>query len=537
MLLLYELAPLKMRLINSTTQKLEEFSGKIPEYAILSHTWGEKELYFQDLQKGNAKHIAEFAKFQGCCEQAKRDNFGYVWIDTCCIDKTSSAELSEAINSMYQWYKEAQVCYAFLADVPSGEDLQYPDSPFAKSRWFTRGWTLQELIAPSSLVFYGKDWREIGTKLSLQNLVSAITGIPITVLRFSGIKNFSVAQRMSWASKRQTTRIEDKAYCLMGLFGVNMPMLYGEGERAFRRLQEEIMKTSDDHTLFAWTEPRDRRRWITRGLLADSPAEFADSGDIVKSEPFLKGAPYSMTNKGLRIELPLLPIDDQTHFAVLNCRTLSNSDDLLGVFLKQLPSEKEEYFARTFTDEIDPLPKEKAEQSKQRTLYIIQENEEDLRVQELGILRPFRISLVSAVMKLSEASDCYYVSEVYSGFNEWRKLGGECLRFVGRRTGVLGVLMLKHQNAEGFVVILGHYEGLPWCDIVTDIGNKSLVRIYDTYRGDSHEDRLDRATKPLQAGMSASVAIRKQGREQKALESVYDGEYSVHISAHVSSRD
>src|SRR5438045_93423 len=150
-----------MRLINSTTHELEEFSGDIPEYAILSHTWEKKELSFQDIQGRNAKQMVEFAKVEACCSLAKLDGFDYVWIDTCCIDKTSSSELSEAINSMYQWYKGAQVCYAYLADVPSGEDLHSTDSSFAKSRWFTRGWTLQELIAPSSLVFYGKGWREI----------------------------------------------------------------------------------------------------------------------------------------------------------------------------------------------------------------------------------------------------------------------------------------------------------------------------------------------------------------------------------------
>lgn len=529
---------LNMRLIHSTTHKLEEFPGKVPEYAILSHTWDRKELSFQGIHEHDAERIPGFAKAKGCCAQAKQDGFDYVWIDTCCIDKTSSAELSEAINSMYRWYKEAQVCYAYLADVPSGEDLRYPDSPFAKSRWFTRGWTLQELIAPSSLVFYGKDWREIGTKMSLQNLVSAITGIPISVLKFGDIENFSVAQKMSWASKRQTTRVEDIAYCLMGLFGVNMPMLYGEGERAFGRLQEEIMKTSDDHTLFAWTESGDKRRWITRGLLADSPSEFVDSGDIIRSEPVLRGAPYSMTNKGLRIELPLFPIDDPVHFAIINCHRSSNvsdADELLGIYLKQVSSGNEEYFARIFTDELDAVQKEKSAKCEQKPVYIIPKNVvEDPSVQELGLIRPFRISVE---MKPPGAKDGYHVSKFYSTFNESRMLGDGCFRFVGRQTSVLGVLMVKHQNVEDFVVVLGRHEGLPWCDIVTDVGNRSLVRIYDTYRGDSHVDRLDRIAKPLQSGKLASVAIRKKGREQRASEGYYDGEYAVHISVPVDLSD
>lgn len=535
MLLLYELDPLKMHLINTTTQELEEFSGEIPEYAILSHTWGKKEILFQDLQNGNAKNIPEFAKFQGCCEQAKRDNFGYVWIDTCCIDQTSSAELSEAINSMYRWYKEAQICYAYLADVPSGEDPQYPDSPFAKSRWFTRGWTLQELIAPSSLVFYGKDWREIGTKLSLQNLVSAITGIPITVLRFSGIKNFSVAQRMSWASKRHTTRIEDRAYCLMGLFSVNMPMLYGEGERAFRRLQEEIMKTSDDHTLFAWTEPGDGRRLITRGLLADSPTEFADSGDIVKSEPFLKGAPYSMTNKGLRIELPLLPAGDQVHLAVLNCHRsskASNTGELVGIFLKQLSSGEEEYFSRTLTGHIKPFPKENLHKCNKKEVYITHKNVvEDSGVHELGLFR------ISVVMEQSGAKDGYHVSDFCSGFNESRKLEDGCFRFRGRQTGLLGILMVKDLDEEAFMVVLGRHEGFPWCDIATDVGKRDLVSTYETYMDYTYVDHLDRVAKSLQSGVLVSLAVRMRGKKKRAAEGDYDGEYGLHISVHDNSLD
>jgi hypothetical protein len=527
---------LNMRLVNSSTHKLEEFSGQVPEYAILSHTWETNELSFQDIHEHSAKHMAGFAKVEGCCAQAKRDGFDYIWIDTCCIDKASSAELSEAINSMYRWYREAQVCYAYLADVPSGENLQNSDSPFAKSRWFTRGWTLQELIAPSSLVFYGIDWHEIGTKMSLQKLVSAITGIPISVLKFGDIENFSVAQRMSWASERETTRLEDKAYCLMGLFSVNMPMLYGEGERAFRRLQEEIMKTSDDHTLFAWTEARVERCWITRGLLADSSLDFVDSGHIIRSQPVLKSAPYSMTNKGLRIELPLFPTGDQVYFAVLNCHLSSNESnagDLLGIYLKQVSFGKEKYFARIFTDCIDAVPKEKVDKCERKTVYIIHKNvAEDPSPQELGLPRPFRIS---TVMEQSGAKDGYYVSGFYSSFSESRMLEDGCFRFVGRQTGVLGVLKVKHQIAEDFVVVLGRQEGLPWCDIETGVGNRSLVRICDTYRVDTHENRLDRIAKSLQSGMLVSLAIRKKGKKQRISEENYDGEYALCISVHADS--
>ncbi|KAH8803578.1 heterokaryon incompatibility protein-domain-containing protein, partial [Xylogone sp. PMI_703] len=234
-------------LITEGELSLKEFGGKeVPPYAILSHTWGEKEVTLEDIKRGNAKDNAGYVKVQGACNKAATDGYEYIWIDTCCIDKASSAELSEAINSMYRWYEEAEVCYAHLADVPS-------KAKFAESRWFTRGWTLQELIAPSTLKFVNEQWKEIGTKSSLGLELSQITGVPVGILLGKDdLESASIAQRMSWASKRETTRDEDIAYCLMGIFGIHMPLIYGEGQRAFIRLQEEIMKVSDDHSLFAW---------------------------------------------------------------------------------------------------------------------------------------------------------------------------------------------------------------------------------------------------------------------------------------------
>ena len=195
-------------------------------------------------------------KIQFSCAQAAKDGYGYIWVDTCCIDKSSSAELSEAINSMYKWYQNAEKCYAYLADVPTGADLWPKQSSFRRSRWFTRGWTLQELIAPSNLIFYSAEWLYLGTRYVLSSLLTEITGVDYTILAGArGIENASIAKKMSWASNRVTTRVEDIAYCLMGLFAVNMPMLYGEGDRAFIRLQEEIIKNSDDQSLFAWIDP------------------------------------------------------------------------------------------------------------------------------------------------------------------------------------------------------------------------------------------------------------------------------------------
>ncbi|KAH8665740.1 heterokaryon incompatibility protein-domain-containing protein [Tricladium varicosporioides] len=220
-------------------------SREVPEYAILSHTWGTEEVTLQDIKTSNSVGLEGYKKVRKACSVAAANGFEYIWIDTCCIDKTSSAELSEALNSMFRWYQEAEKCYAYLADVPhhsSNQNSSVIRPEFLHSRWFTRGWTLQELIAPLSVIFLDNEWQEIGTKPDLQEEISEITGIPGDFLLGDDLRHASIAQRMSWASKRETTRIEDLAYCLMGLFGIYMPMLYGEGERAFIRLQEEILR-------------------------------------------------------------------------------------------------------------------------------------------------------------------------------------------------------------------------------------------------------------------------------------------------------
>ena len=272
-----------MRLINTTTMRLEEFlDSNAPEYVILSHTWGQNEISFQQFQVGLSND-----KIGGCCAKAIRDGFQYIWIDTCCIDKTSSSELSEAINSMYRWYKAASICYAYLEDIPSLAN--YSDSAFEACKWFKRGWTLQELIAPAVVEFYTRDWEEIGTKMSLSHMISGVTGIPTGVLMGTEFPvMYNVAERLSWASSRRTTRIEDDAYSLLGIFNVHMPLLYGEGRNAFQRLQEEILKNEEDYSIFAWPTYRDMR---SGSLLARSPEAFSKTSadyrfsDLVNIQP------------------------------------------------------------------------------------------------------------------------------------------------------------------------------------------------------------------------------------------------------------
>jgi len=310
-----------MRLINTSTLKLQEyFDSKIPKYVVLSHTWGANEISFQAFQNGELND-----KIENCCKQAQKDGFQYAWIDTCCIDKTSSAELSEAINSMYRWYQHSSVCYTFLEDYMAPfikrdwwERDETDIRQLRSCRWFTRGWTLQEIIAPSCVNFYDRHWTFLGTRMTLQWAISTITGIPIPVLNATKTpQEYNVAVRMSWASKRKTTRLEDEAYCLMGLFDVNMPMLYGEGRRAFQRLQEEILSRYDDYSLFAWVP---KASWGTASFLAAAPSDF-DEDNLVgfKYEELvnLTGREFgnlestivtpvpSVTSRGLSVRLPL----------------------------------------------------------------------------------------------------------------------------------------------------------------------------------------------------------------------------------------
>ncbi len=335
-----------MRLLNTLTRKLTEFaSNKVPLYGILSHTWEVNEVNFQEMQTGYAKEFKgyEYEKIDRTCSIAAAEGLKYVWIDSCCIDRSSSAELSEAINSMYRWYQQSAVCYAYLADVPSigngAQPLSSSHIGFSESRYWTRGFTLQEVIAPSAVVFLNQDWKPLGSKFSLQRRISMFTKIPRDVLLKGDVGSASIAQRMSWASSRQTTREEDSAYCLMGLFDINMPLLYGEGgEKAFIRLQEEIMKTSDDHSLFAWES-----KHATGGLLASSPAMFSEAGSTVKADrAIVASGPIMLNNKGIHLELPVRWEPHLRHntLAVLPC---TNNGDLVALPVRKVSSAGDNY--------------------------------------------------------------------------------------------------------------------------------------------------------------------------------------------------
>lgn len=289
--------------------------GRIPDpttgaYAILSHTWRLEgdEITYQDMVSKSLQELMtrESAhKIRLTCEQAKRDSLDYVWIDTCCIDKTSSAELSEAINSMFAWYNLARVCYVYMSDV----DIADGPMAFCWSRWFTRAWRLQELLAPKEVRFYDRRWKFMGRLADPKcaMVVSKATGIPTDLLLHkTDLRSASIAQRMSWAAKRHATRVEDRAYSLLGIFAVQMPMIYGEGYKAFIRLQEQIIQTSTDHSIFCWGISQNDRSMLpsSRSLLAPSPAYFAGCHNIVENSNS-SPRPYQMTNRGPEITLPV----------------------------------------------------------------------------------------------------------------------------------------------------------------------------------------------------------------------------------------
>lgn len=322
------------------------------KYAVLSHVWGrDGEQSYQDLvriqheasrrgesDEGSVLHAAS-PKIRNACAHALADGFEYIWIDFCCIDKTSSAEVSQAVLAMYSWYGHAAVCYAYLDDVEADEDPRLPDAKFRRSRWHTRGWTLPELIAPKTVIFLSVEWRELGTKHELADVLEAVTGVDKGVLIHDvALDAISVARRMSWAAKRLTARKEDEAYALLGLFGVHMPIMYGEGADAFLRLQEEILKVTGDQSLFVWdtntsdsaldAELHDETRHT---LLASSPAAFVRSAGVQvipwmdlagpqkSARPDSELPIFDFTPHGVRTSLPVLSVGPQIRLALLPC--------------------------------------------------------------------------------------------------------------------------------------------------------------------------------------------------------------------------
>ncbi|PPJ52250.1 hypothetical protein CBER1_10522 [Cercospora berteroae] len=266
-----------MRLLRTDSGLLEEKNEYVDDfrYAILSHTWlrpseGEEVLFADLADMTKARQKAGWKKLEFAMAQAAKEGLQYVWVDTCCINKESSAELAEAINSMYRWYQKSETYYVYLDD-------HQDSSSMGDCRWFKRGWTLQEMIASPNLLFYDGSGESIGSLSGLIQQISAITGVHKDLL--SGrrsLSTFSIAQKMFWAANRETARMEDRAYSLLGIFDISLPVIYGEGSRAFQRFQEELIRVYNDQTIFAWCgfhAARPRREHTS--LLASSHDAYA----------------------------------------------------------------------------------------------------------------------------------------------------------------------------------------------------------------------------------------------------------------------
>ncbi|KAF4619074.1 hypothetical protein G7Y89_g14774 [Cudoniella acicularis] len=405
-----------MRLLNVKTRKFEDFySNNIPPYAILSHRWGSKEVTFEDIKSGRLsgwRTPRSWAfKLEGCRLQAKKDNLSYIWIDTCCIDKTNSVELGEAINSMFTWYKNAARCYAYLSDVSSCEDPQMPGSMFRTSKWFTRGWTLQELLAPKELHFYDSKWEPIGTKHELSPIVEEVTGIHrVFLLGSRDSHEAGVAQRMSWAANRVTTRTEDVAYCLLGLFGVTMPMIYGEKEQAFIRLQLEIMKNSDDHSILAWGFTSDpdtaggNPLAIPGGALATSPADFANSSGVFPCTGYEQQTAdlFEFLGGSLRMQVPLVTNSAGQVFGLLNCGLEGDKEKLVGIPLEAgLANESTDNYLRPAGRQSSLFPKSQTQGLKPK-LIRIKRNHQASKLKSVTQRNCFYIDGSAAMVKLTD---------------------------------------------------------------------------------------------------------------------------------------
>jgi hypothetical protein len=278
--------------------------NEIPPYAILSHTWtDDDEVTFHDIKNRTGTSKKGYNKIRFCAQQAKRDGLRYFWVDTCCIDKSNQVALQDAINSMFRWYQNAKECYVYLSDVSTNKrkiceesSMHTWETAFRHSRWFSRGWTLQELLAPRLVTFFSCEGNKLGNKITLERQIYEVTGIAIRALQGTPLCEFSVEERFSWTSSRHTTYKEDKAYSLFGMFDICMPLLYGEGEeKAFRRLRAEISKLSYDTAqiledreciqYLRLTDPRDDKKRIEDtkgGLIKDSYRWILDHSDFQK---------------------------------------------------------------------------------------------------------------------------------------------------------------------------------------------------------------------------------------------------------------
>ena len=497
-----------------------------------------------------------------------------VWIDTCCINKQDKEELTYVLNTMFAWYRESQVCYCYMHDVPNNDvnpDLKY--SKFRKSQWFTRDWTLQELLAPQYLIFFNRDWEEIGTKSSLKTTIADTTGIAPSIVVLNQGGEVSVAQRLSWAAERETSVGADKSYCLMGLLGVNIPMKlrpsngdvtedgeeyeeFEDEEKTFFRFQAQILKTSADQSLFCWQEPPGEKR-PSAGLLARSPRHFKNCSRFYQPrKPREVSQQLTFSNKGLRIRLPVIPdpdrspAEDDVYLAIMACHEKPeiNYYDTppMAIYLKKLQEIDEGYpmYARIRTDTIK-LDTQGLSFGDDDLQNICVQEEPHWIKEAHAINSHMNMDLTDAMYQdpcRFELSGWMAPEPEYLFFCRARPRGipiltyglenirwvipdhedGELrLRFSG--SGCCAVLLFRDSKGGMFYTILGVHNYNVWSDIACDFDkvkpyetiNKIAHEYWNGSKGSARWENLDRMKLELPGGECARLEIRKGRKDGK----------------------
>jgi len=384
-----------MRLIWTKNFSQTDFNAdQVPRYAILSHRWQQDELTFQDVEAGSFFKKKGFQKIKEACRIAERSGCNWLWIDTCCIDKRNAVELNEAINAMYKWYQQADICIAYLFD------HTHKVNHISDSSWFERCWTLQELIAPRELNFYDSRWNYIGSKRTQCREIAIITGIPERILKGGDPKQCSVAQRMSWAANRKATRIEDEAYSLLGIFNLSMPTLYGTGSQAFQSLQEKLLQ-KHDQSILAWDRSPKGGSREYRGLLAESPADFASCSNTRSTESPIGS--IMLVGDGVELDVDTIPYTMGVYLCALDC-TSSSSDRRDAILLQQLDAPQ--HYARILTEpnsiiSISKTRLEHSPTSKRRKLYV----HHDLRHPPMKLVHGIRVRKINLLERYQSSHE------------------------------------------------------------------------------------------------------------------------------------
>lgn len=365
-------------LINTATCQIEK-DVPVETYAILSHHWaGDDEIKFNTLRPGD---LQRSKKIRGAIEIAKAANYPYIWIDSVCMDKSNAVETSTNINSMFDYYQNAEVCITYLSDVDTTKTrlrkFEKDTDARQNSVWFTRGWTLQELLASPYMWFYDKNWQFIADKEdeSVKKELQAATKIDPSFLNGDlAFRSASVATRMSWMAGRTTTRTEDIAYSMLGILGISMEPQYGEGVRAFLRLQKTLLDGDKDESIFAWTWNKvglgcysslAETPWVPNswGLLAPSPDCFAESANVIlPAKKSREEREYTWVQNGVQFKVPQKSGTDVTNWFglprkeikfALNC-LVDNKTERKPTVVIHLKSRDGINYERVRCDTLDP---------------------------------------------------------------------------------------------------------------------------------------------------------------------------------------